>query len=105
MQYAREHENCIENSRRNERRGPYCLEKREIYAMRARAIEMSWKIYAGEQVAPILRYCIDQREESPRAKLGGRNCRTRARQEVVPVALRGSWQAKARRHVVALAAL
>ena len=50
IQYAREDENCIENSRRNEWRGPYCLEKRE----------------KSMQESKSRRYCIDRREESPR---------------------------------------
>ena len=44
----------MKNSRRIQRRGPYCLEKWEIYAIRTRAVNLSWKIYAKEQDVTIL---------------------------------------------------
>ena len=59
MRYDRRHANCMKNPRRIQRRGPYCLEKREIYAIQARAVKLSWKIYAEEQDASILHRCAD----------------------------------------------
>ena len=41
MQYGRKAAHSIENSRRIERAGAYCIEKSEIYAIRARFGEMS----------------------------------------------------------------
>ena len=54
MQYERHRVSCIEKSRRNGKTGAYCIEINEIYAIRARSANMSWKIYADEQAAPLL---------------------------------------------------
>ena len=54
MQCGRKAVCSIENSRRIAGAGAYCIEKGKIYAIRARSANMSWKIYADEQAAPLL---------------------------------------------------
>ena len=54
MQYQMDGSYCIDNSRRNRAARPHCLKTGKIYAIRVCAANLSRKIHAKEQVAPVL---------------------------------------------------
>lgn len=54
MQYQLDGSHCIDNSRRSRAARPHCLKTGKIYAIRVCAANLSRKIHAKEQVAPVL---------------------------------------------------
>ena len=54
MQYQLDGSYCIDNSRRNRAVRSHCLKTGKIYAIRVCAANLSRKIHAKEQVAPVL---------------------------------------------------